>query len=48
MSVFESLFDVIENRKTKSPDDSYTAALMGEGTKKINAKIMEEAAETCE
>lgn len=48
MSIFQSLFDVIEDRKTKSPDKSYVASLMAGGSEKINKKITEEAFEVCE
>lgn len=48
MSIFQNLFDVIENRKTKSPNESYVASLMAGGSEKINGKIMEEASEVCE
>ncbi|MBN2736192.1 MAG: phosphoribosyl-ATP diphosphatase [Spirochaetales bacterium] len=48
MDIFEALFQTIEDRKTKSPDDSYVAKLMHRGVEKINAKISEEAAEVCE
>lgn len=48
MDIFEELFKVLENRKTASPDTSYTASLFSHGAERINEKIMEEAAETCE
>ncbi len=48
MDIFDQLFDTIESRKTESPEKSYTASLMAQGTKKINSKILEEAAEVCE
>ena len=48
MSIFQQLFNVIEERKGKSPDKSYVASLMAGGSEKINSKIMEEAAEVCE
>jgi phosphoribosyl-ATP pyrophosphohydrolase len=46
--IFSSLFDVIEDRKNRSADESYVARLMLKGTEKINSKITEEAAEVCE
>lgn len=46
--IFNSLFDVIEERKKSSPDASYVAKLMHRGTEKINSKIMEEAEEVCD
>lgn len=46
--IFYRLFDIIEERKTASPDSSYVAKLMHKGTEKINSKITEEAAEVCE
>ena len=46
--IFKELFAVLEERKTASPDSSYAAGLFAKGTKKINEKIAEEAAEVCE
>ncbi len=46
--IFESLFDVINERKMASTETSYVAKLMHRGTEKINGKIMEEAEEVCE
>lgn len=46
--VFDKLFDIITERKSSSPEESYVAKLMFKGTKKINSKIMEEAEEVCE
>jgi phosphoribosyl-ATP pyrophosphohydrolase len=48
IDVFENLFQVIEDRKTKDPAESYVAKLMHRGTEKINSKILEEAEEVCE
>lgn len=47
-SIFERLFEVIEQRKAESIDHSYVARLMHKGTGKINEKIIEEAAEVAE
>lgn len=47
-TIFKQLFDVIEDRKTKKPEESYVSSLMFKGTEKINSKITEEAAEVCE
>lgn len=46
--IFDSLFDVLEQRKNSSPETSYVAKLMHRGTEKINSKIIEEAGEVCE
>jgi phosphoribosyl-ATP pyrophosphohydrolase len=46
--IFNKLFDVIESRKSMSPDSSYVSSLMHKGTSKINSKIIEEAQETVE
>lgn len=46
--IFNSLFEVIEERKKSSPESSYVAKLMHKGTEKINGKITEEAGEVCE
>ncbi len=46
--IFKELFQVIQERKSASPDTSYVAKLMDRGVEKINSKIMEEARETCE
>jgi len=40
-----AIYRVIQERKTASPESSYTAALMAKGTDKILKKIGEEAAE---
>lgn len=48
MSIFDNLFQVIEDRKSKTPEESYVAKLMHRGIEKINSKITEEAAEVCE
>lgn len=37
---------IIEERKSASPEKSYTAKLLTEGTKKICAKVLEESTET--
>lgn len=44
--IFNSLFEIIKNRKQSSPQDSYVASLYQGGLEKINRKIMEEAFET--
>ncbi len=46
--VFEELFQIIEERKKSTPEESYVASLMHKGVEKINKKIMEEAGEVCE
>lgn len=46
--IFDSLFEVLEQRKKSSPETSYVAKLMHRGTEKINSKIIEEAGEVCE
>ena len=43
--MLNKLFDIIEDRKKKSPKGSYTAQLMAKGEDKILQKIGEEAAE---
>lgn len=48
VGIITKLFEIIENRKTKMPADSYTAKLFKRGLKKIKAKIMEEAKEVCQ
>ncbi|HOK03365.1 MAG TPA: phosphoribosyl-ATP diphosphatase [Spirochaetota bacterium] len=48
LDIFEKLFDILNERKSSSPESSYTAKLMHGGTKKICGKIIEEAAEVCE
>ena len=47
-AVFEELFKTIDDRKTKSPSESYVSSLMNKGTPKICEKILEEAKEVCE
>jgi phosphoribosyl-ATP pyrophosphohydrolase len=47
-AIFENLFRVIDDRKQKSPSESYVSSLMHKGTEKINEKISEEAREVCE
>jgi phosphoribosyl-ATP pyrophosphohydrolase len=47
-NIFENLFQVIEERKSKDPSESYVSLLMHKGTGKINEKIREEAEEVCE
>ena len=44
--IVEELFDVIEDRKCKMPEDSYTSSLFKEGTDRISQKVIEEAGET--
>lgn len=43
--ILEALYQVILERKTASPESSYTAALMAKGVDKILKKIGEESAE---
>lgn len=43
--MFETLFEIIEDRKLSKPGGSYTAALMASGENKILRKIGEEALE---
>jgi phosphoribosyl-ATP pyrophosphohydrolase len=47
-TVFENLFQTIEERKSRNPAESYVSSLMHNGTVKINEKIREEAEEVCE
>ncbi|MBU2542340.1 bifunctional phosphoribosyl-AMP cyclohydrolase/phosphoribosyl-ATP diphosphatase HisIE [Patescibacteria group bacterium] len=47
INIIAELYSLIEDRKQKEPDKSYTASLFKAGTAKINAKIMEEAEEVC-
>ena len=47
-TIFESLFEIINERKKSSPEESYVSKLMYKGTEKINSKINEEASEVCE
>ncbi len=42
----DTLFAVIESRKSADPDTSYTAKLFAKGRKKIAQKVGEEAVET--
>ena len=44
-SIFDCVYDVILERKQSSPETSYTAHLMDEGTDLILKKISEESAE---
>lgn len=46
--IFDKLFEVIDERKKQDAGKSYVSSLFQKGTEKINAKISEEAAETCE
>ncbi len=46
--IFDRLFDVIAERRTRSPQESYVARLMAGGPEAINAKILEEAQELCQ
>jgi phosphoribosyl-ATP pyrophosphohydrolase len=43
--ILAALYRVIQERKTASPETSYTASLMAKGTDKILKKIGEEATE---
>lgn len=43
--MFETLFEIIEDRKLSKPGGSYTSALMASGENKILRKIGEEALE---
>ncbi len=45
-TVLDGLFKVIESRKGKPLEDSYTAQLFHEGTERIARKVGEEAIET--
>ena len=44
--IFESLYEVIKNRKATNPKDSYTASLFKKGKGKICNKLGEETVET--
>ncbi len=44
-SIFARLMAVIEDRKAKRPEKSYTTTLLAGGSEKIGEKIREEAAE---
>ena len=44
--ILDRLFKVLESRKGKSPDESYTAKLYKKGRGKIAQKVGEEAVET--
>jgi len=44
--ILKALADVLEERKSQSPDKSYVASLYGKGLDAILKKIGEEAAET--
>jgi phosphoribosyl-ATP pyrophosphohydrolase len=46
--ILDRVFEVIEERKAASPEESYVARLLAGGAEKINAKILEEAREVCE
>jgi len=46
--VFDDLFQVLEQRKSAAPHESYVARLYAGGAPAINAKIMEEAHESCQ
>jgi phosphoribosyl-ATP pyrophosphohydrolase/phosphoribosyl-AMP cyclohydrolase len=46
LGFFEDLTEIIRSRRSLKPEDSYTSKLLSGGTRKISAKIMEEAAET--
>jgi len=45
MKIIEELYSVIEDRKLKTPEDSYVASLMSSGKEKILEKIEEESGE---
>jgi len=47
-TIFDRLFEVIEQRKSEDIEKSYVARLMHKGAAKINEKILEEAAEVAE
>jgi phosphoribosyl-ATP pyrophosphohydrolase len=44
-SILTQLMAVIEDRKAKRPEKSYTTELLAGGVERIGAKILEEAAE---
>jgi len=44
--ILDELFGVIRDRQRESPEDSYTAQLLREGTARIAQKVIEEAGET--
>ena len=44
--ILEQLFQVIESRRSRDVDSSYTAKLFAGGTEKIAQKVGEEAVET--
>lgn len=46
--ILDKVFEVIESRRSASPEESYVAGLLAGGAGKINAKILEEAREVCE
>lgn len=46
--IFDRLFEVIESRKARSPEESYVSKLMHKGVAKMNSKILEEAGEVCD
>ncbi len=43
--VLNRLFEIIESRKTASPDESYTARMFAKGPQKLAQKLGEEAVE---
>ena len=45
-SIMHELEMTIDNRKNKSPEDSYVASLLTKGVKEIAKKVTEEAGET--
>ena len=47
IGIIAELHKIIEDRKKKMPDGSYTTKLFKEGLPKIEAKVMEEAEEVC-
>ncbi|HEY7796172.1 MAG TPA: phosphoribosyl-ATP diphosphatase [Microbacteriaceae bacterium] len=46
MTSFNELYELIESRKTDSPENSRTAELLALGVHEIGKKLVEEAAET--
>ena len=44
-TILEQLMMIIEDRKLKRPENSYTTELLAGGVERIGAKIVEEAAE---
>jgi phosphoribosyl-ATP pyrophosphohydrolase len=46
MNILDELFQIIKNRASADPQDSYVASLYSKGTAKIAQKVGEEAIET--